>query len=96
MRKLDYRLHGGPFGPLRGTFLALVTLTLPYARVTLRGRRRASLSWGAVASVAGVVGLGMLAYQVSLPTWGFAGVFISLLAGSLALGLVSESMIMGH
>ena len=96
VRKLDYRLHGGPFGPLRGTFLALVTLTLPYARVTLRGRRKASLSWGAVASVAGVVGLGMLAYQVSLPTWGFAGVFISLLAGSLALGLVSESMIMGH
>lgn len=92
----DYRLQGGLFGPVRGTFLVFVALAVPYAWVTLQGRREASLRWGAIALAAGVAGLGMMAYQVSLPTWGFAGVLISLLAGSLALGLVTESLIMGH
>ena len=51
---------------------------------------------GGLALAVGVAGLGLLAYQVSPPTWGFAGPLLSLLVGALALGLVSESMILGH
>ena len=46
--------------------------------------------------MAGVVLIGLLAYQVSPPTWGFPGTFASLLLGTLALGFVSEAMLLGH
>src|SRR3972149_6907129 len=38
----------------------------------------------------------LIAYQVSPPTWGFAGMLLSVLAGALALGLVNEAMVLGH
>lgn len=91
-----YRLHGGMFGPVRGTFVAFLVLTLPYAWLVFGERREASLRAGALAALAGFVGLGMLAYQVSPPTWSFEGTLLSVLAGTLALGLVTEAMILGH
>jgi hypothetical protein len=62
----------------------------------LGGRRRASFVAGGVALGAGLVALGLLAYQVSPPAWSVAGPLLSLLAGALVLGLVNESMVLGH
>ncbi len=91
-----YRLQESLFGPVRGVFIAFLALTVLYAALALREQRRLALPAGGLAAAAGLVGLGLLAYQVSPPTWGLAGVLLSLLVGALALGLVSESMILGH
>ena len=92
----SYRLADGLFGPVRGALVAFLALTLPYAWFALRERRRFSLPAGGLAAVAGLVSLGLLAYQVSPPTWGFVGVLLSVLVGTLVLGLASEAMILGH
>lgn len=91
-----YRLESGLFGPVRGVFVAFAVLVVAYAWLVLRERREASLWLGALGAAVGVVGLGLLAYQVSPPVWSFFGVLLSLLVGALALGLVSEAMVLGH
>ncbi len=91
-----YRLHEALFGPVRGVLIAFLALTVLYAWCVLGEQRRLSLPAGGLAAVVGLAGLGLLAYQVSPPTWGFAGVLLSLLVGALALGLVSEATILGH
>ncbi len=91
-----YRLEHGLFGPVRGAFVAFLALALSYAWFVLREQRRLALPAGGLAAAAGLVGLGLLAYQVSPPAWSFAGVLLSLLVGALALGLVTEATILGH
>ena len=91
-----YRLHEGLFEPIQGVAFGFLALVLVYAWFVLRGQRSISLRGGALAAAGGAVVLGLLAYQVSPPTWGFAGVLLSLLVGALALGLVNQSMILGH
>ena len=91
-----YPLHDGLFGPIRGVFIAFLALAAVYALLVLRGRRALSLAAGGAAAAVGLAGLGLLAYQVSPPTWGFAGPLLSVLAGALALGFVTEAMVLGH
>lgn len=91
-----YRLHDGLSTPIRGVFIAFFALSVAYALLVLRGRRRSSLSVGGATALAGLAGLGLLAYQISPPTWGFPAPLLSLLAGALALGLVTEAMVLGH
>ena len=92
----NYRLDEAMFDPMRVAFGIFLALSLSYAWFVLREQRRLSLAAGGLAVAVGFVGLGLLAYQVSPPTWGFAGPLLSLLVGALALGLVSEAMILGH
>ena len=91
-----YRLDEGLSGPVQGVCGAFLALAAAYAFLVLRERRSLSLGVGGLAAAVGLAGLGLLAYQVSPPTWGFAGVLLSLLVGALALGLVSEAMVLGH
>ena len=91
-----YQLEPDLFGPVRGVFIAFLVLVVLYGWSVFREQRRESLTIGALAATAGVIGIGILAYQVSPPTWSFAGTLLSLLVGALALGFVSESMILGH
>ncbi|MBI4570457.1 MAG: hypothetical protein HY723_00785 [Chloroflexi bacterium] len=91
-----YRVDRALFDPVRGALAAYLALAVPYAWLVLGGRRRASFVAGGGALGAGLVALGLLAYQVSPPAWGFAGPLLSLLAGALVLGLVNESMVLGH
>ena len=92
----NYRLDEAMFDPMRVAFGVFLALALSYAWFVLREQRQLSLAAGGLAAAVGFAGLGLLAYQVSPPTWGFAGPLLSLLVGALALGLVSESMILGH
>ena len=91
-----YRVHEGLFAPVRGVFIAFLALTIPYAWLVSREERRPSFVVGGIAAAVGLAGLGLLAYQVSPPTWSVAGTLLSLLVGALALGLVTEAMILGH
>ena len=67
-----------------------------YLALVYLGRRELSLRIGAATAFAGLILLGLIAYQISAPTWGYLGVLLSLLAAALALGLVNESMVLGH
>ena len=91
-----YRLHDGLSTPIRIVFIAFLAISVVYALLVLRGRRGPSLAVGGATTLVGLAGLGLLAYQISPPTWGFAGPLLSLLAGALALGLVTEAMVLGH
>ena len=91
-----YRLADGLSGALRACFAVFLALTLLYNVLVWREDRERSLAFGLLAAAAGFTAIGLLAYQVSPPAWSFAGVLLSLLVGALALGLVSEAMILGH
>ena len=91
-----YRLADGLSGALRVCFVVFLALTLLYTVFVWREERERSLAFGLLAAAAGFTAVGLLAYQVSPPVWSFAGVLLSLLVGALALGLVSEAMILGH
>ena len=91
-----YRLDEAMFDPMRVAFGIFLALALAYAWFVLREQRQLSLAAGGLAMAAGFAGLGLLAYQVSPPTWGFAGPLLSLMVGAMALGLVSEAMLLGH
>ncbi|HJU48705.1 MAG TPA: hypothetical protein VJ689_11240, partial [Gaiellaceae bacterium] len=70
--------------------------TLPYNWAVLREDRRQSLITGAVASAAGLALIVVVAFYVALPTWGAAGPLLSLVSGTLAVGLVVLAMTLGH
>lgn len=91
-----YRLADGLVGPIRGVAVAFFAISVVYTLLAIVEQRTLSLRVGTVGAIVGVVGVGMLAYQVSPPTWSFAGVLLSLLVGMLALGFVSQAMILGH
>lgn len=91
-----YRLEDGLYGAIQGAAIVFVVVAVVYALLTFAERRDVSLRVGAASALIGAVLVGLLAYQVSPPTWGFAGVLLSLLVGTLALGFVTEAMILGH
>lgn len=91
-----YPLDPGFMGAARGLLAAAFALTIPYALLTLQGRRRPALVTGGAASVVGLAAVVALAQVFSPATWGYVAAFLSLVAGSLAVGAVSMGMILGH
>ncbi|MGE5595876.1 MAG: hypothetical protein ACM3S1_07565 [Hyphomicrobiales bacterium] len=51
---------------------------------------------GIAGSIAGVLVIGIMAAILAPPTWGYPGILLALLAGTLAMGGVSVSMVWGH
>jgi hypothetical protein len=51
---------------------------------------------GVASIVVGTVLIGLTAYYVSLPAWGYAGILLSIAAGALAVGAVVLAMTLGH
>lgn len=90
--QLDESLHDWVLG-LSVVFLAS---TLPYNWAVLREDRRLSNVTGIGSSLIGVALVAMVAFYVALPTWGVLGAMLSLLAGTLAVGLVVLAMTLGH
>lgn len=89
---LDQRL----FDWVKGGAIVFLITTLPYNWFLARGDKEMSLVSGAVASVVGLGLVAIVAYYVSLPTWGYAGTLLSLAAGTIAVGAVVEAMTLGH
>jgi hypothetical protein len=67
-----------------------------YAYATYRNHKIAELVLGGIASVCGLAVLGSLAAVVSIPTWGFPLVLASFVLGAIAVGAVTNGMILGH
>jgi hypothetical protein len=91
-----YRLDEDALPWVKGTLIVFIVALLPYNWAVLREDRHWSMITGAGASVCGVALLAAVAYYVSLPTWGFAGALLSIIAGTLAVGLVVLAMTLGH
>ena len=81
---------------VRGGGVLFLVATLPYVWAVLNERRRASMYTGVAAMAIGVALIGIVAYYVSLPTWGFVGVLLSVAAGTIAVGAVVVAMTLGH
>ena len=92
-----FALDTGALDPLRAGAVALLLFSLVYA-LALRREEDAFLAHAAGATTAalGMAILVLLAKLVQEPTWSVAGAFLSILAGSLTLGVVVIAMIWGH
>ncbi len=91
-----YRLDDSLLTWVKIAAVAFLLTTLPYNWFVLREEKQRAMIAGCVAAVAGVALVGVVAYYVSLPTWGFAGSLLSIVAGTLAVGLVVLAMTLGH
>ncbi len=92
----DYPIRTGLGPAVRGLTVVLMALSLAYTTAAWRGRNRGSLLLGAGAAAAALALLGVLSAVLAPPTWGYPGVLLALLAGSLTLGLVNMAMSLGH
>jgi len=91
-----YPLDPSYTGEVRTALLVVLVLAIPYTLTTLAGARRASLIAGGAASLAGLATLAFLAQVFAMPTWGYAGTLLSMIAGGLVVGGVSMGMTLGH
>jgi hypothetical protein len=91
-----YRLDGGLNGWVRAAGIVFLAATLPYNWAVFRGDRRLSMITGLGASGVGLALITVVAMYVSQPTWGVAGALLSIIAGTLSVGLVVLAMTLGH
>jgi hypothetical protein len=91
-----YRLQDGLLPWVKAAGVVFLITTLPYNWYVFKEDKRRSLRSGIAASAAGVVLIGLVAYYVSPPTWGYAGVLLSFAAGTLSVGAVVLAMTLGH
>jgi len=99
--KVDDEVDGYPLDPsympeARLALALVFALSLPYAVLTLRESRVASLVAGGAASITGLAAIAFLAQVFALPTWGYAGTLLAFVVGGLVVGAVSMGMVLGH
>jgi hypothetical protein len=92
----EYPIRADLGAPVRGLAIGVVALALAYSVASWRGRTRSGLAIGAAASAASVALIGVMAAILAPPAWGYAGVLVFLLVGSVALGIVNMAMSLGH
>ncbi len=91
-----YRLENGLFEWVRaGSFVFLAT-TLPYTWYVFQEQKRPAMYAGVAASAMGIALVALVSLYVAIPTWGYAGVLLSIGAGTLAVGAVVLAMTLGH
>ena len=91
-----YRLNDGALTPVKIATIAFLVTSLPYNWFLLKENRQMAMLAGVVSAIAGFALVAVVAYYVSLPTWGYAGALLSITAGTLAVGLVVLAMTLGH
>jgi hypothetical protein len=91
-----YVLEDGLLPWVKAGGVAFLVASLPYTWLVLQERKRASAYAGGAAIVVGLALLGVVSYYVSMPTWGFVGMLLSIAAGTLAVGAVVLAMTLGH
>jgi hypothetical protein len=91
-----YRLDDGLADWVKIGSAVFLATTLPYNWFVLREDRKMSMISGSAASAVGIGLVAVVAYYVSLPTWGYAGALLSIGAGTVAVGAVVLAMTLGH
>ena len=91
-----YPIDTGWFDPMQTLLLAVTAVAGFYAFMVFMGWDPIGRIAAIGGSVVGVVCVAFLAGMLAPPVWGYAGVLLALLAGTLAMGAVSTSMTWGH
>jgi hypothetical protein len=91
-----YRLDDGLVAPMRVAVLVYCLLCGVVNLFIWRNQMDLGRRSNVVASVAAFIAIVLAAAVVRLPTWGFAGALLSLVAGAASLGAVSLGMTLGH
>ena len=91
-----YLIDADWFGPVKDLLLAVAGTAAFYAFMVFMGWDPLGRIVAIGGSVVGVVCVAFLAGMLAPPVWGYAGVLLALLAGTLAMGAVSTSMTWGH
>ncbi len=91
-----YRLEGDLFPWVRAGSFVFLASTLPYAWYVFREDKRAATYAGIAAGAVGIALVALVSLYVAIPTWGYAGVLMSIGAGTLAVGAVVLAMTLGH
>jgi len=91
-----YRLDTGPRAALAVCMVALTAGSVAHNVLLYTDRERAARVLGVALSVLAIVVLLLTAIMLRLPAWGMGLVFLSLLAGTLAVGLAAVGLTLGH
>jgi hypothetical protein len=91
-----YPLDNGFLNPVRVLLVVVAALTAVYAALVWQEAEPGGRVAGGIAAAAALAALGLTAAIFRLPAWGYAGVLLSLVAGSLSLGAVTLGMVLGH
>ena len=91
-----YRIDPGPFGDFKRALLVVLITSTVYMFSVFMGWDPVGRLAGIAGAVAGIVAVGLLAAMLAPPSWGYPAVLIALVAGTLAMGAVSVSMVWGH
>lgn len=91
-----YPLDGDFTRPMRVAVAIFFALAILFNWFVWREDVPRSQQVGVVASVFALIALALAAAVVRLPTWGYPGTLLSLLAGAASLGAVSLGMTLGH
>jgi len=91
-----YRIDAGWFDDFKRAVLVVTITSGLYMFAAFMGWDPVGRFAGIAGSIAGVLAVGVLSAMLAPPTWGFPAEFLALLAGTLAMGAVSVSMVWGH
>jgi len=91
-----YPLDTGPFAATRAAIAVLCALLAGYTWAAWTERDSLAHGLGLAASAVALLCVALAAAIFRLPTWGYTGVFASLLLGALSLGVVTLAMVLGH
>ena len=91
-----YRIDADWFDPARRGLLIVLGASLVYMFSVFMGWDPVGRLAGISGAIAGAVTVALLAAMLAPPVWAYPGSLLALLAGTLAMGAVSVSMVWGH
>lgn len=91
-----YRIDPGWYDEMERALWVVLAASTVYMFAVFMGWDPVGRLAGIAGSMAGVVAVALLAALLAPPAWGFPAVLLGLLAGTLAMGAVSVSMVWGH
>jgi hypothetical protein len=91
-----YRVDPDWFQPAKRAVMVVLITSGIYMFSAFMGWDAIGRLSGIAGAIAGALAIGCLAAMLAPPTWGYPGELLALVAGTLALGAVSVSMVWGH
>ena len=91
-----YRVDSDWFDPAKRALIVVIVTSTLYMFSAFMGWDAIGRFAGIAGAIAGALVVGCLAAMLAPPTWGYPGELLALIAGTMALGAVSVSMVWGH
>jgi hypothetical protein len=91
-----YRVNSDWFDPAKRSLIVVIGTSSLYMFSAFMGWDAIGRFAGIAGAIAGALVVGCFAAMLAPPTWGYPGELLALIAGTMALGAVSVSMVWGH